>query len=197
MSDKKDQVKTDKNPKDDVKGTTKEPEKNPTDSKKDQATSKIEEENERLKGTVSSLQKKLNDLERFQQGLKEVIAPTDSGDKELQTQDLIQEVKNLRNEIQAKEKQAQKDSYIDSLEISENRKRYLKTRISADVEDLEGAVTGEITALDEVIANEVENHKAPDRRPVSQGLTRLPESTSDASLILNNKEEWKKQHGLA
>jgi len=150
--------------------------------------SKIQKENKRLRGQISTLQEQIG-------GIKRAFVGEDA-DQEVSVDQLQQDIADLRSDLQKKDAELRKNTFIDELkDVTDARKRELKRRVSAGSEDLEDAVKQEIEALDALIAEETQDRTAEDSRPTSEGGVSA-EPTQDARKILEEKDIYRKQWGL-
>jgi hypothetical protein len=159
-----------------------------TAKKQTQSTSK-EQENERLKGQISALQKKVDEESAKFQKLTQAFV-TEEGEKALQPEDVLQEVNNLKAEIKLKNLELEKNSYIDSLEISEARKKTLKSLVKS--ENYQEEVEKINSSFDEVYT--FENQRLQDKRPRSEGS--ISQSDFSVNDILENPDKFKRAKGL-
>lgn len=177
--------------KDENKSTTEkvQEEKKSTTEQTEKSTSK-EQENERLKGQISALQKKLEIQSSEFEKIRNAFSKDEEGEKTLQLEDVLSEVKNLKDEIGKKNLEIEKNNYIDSLEVSEARKKTLKQL--ADSESYEKDVERINNSFDEVIASE--SRKPTDTRPRGEGVSNQSEfSVKD---ILENEDKYKRAKGI-
>ena len=159
--------------------------------KSDTSTSK-EQENERLRGQVSALQKKMDEQSQQFERLMGAFKEGNSEDKKLEIEDVLAEVQNLKTEIQTKNQELEKNSYIDGLEVSEARKKALKNLVKA--ENYKEEVEKMNASLEEVFTSE-SSGRISDTRPKSGGAS-SPSNWGDAKEILENPDKFKRAKGL-
>lgn len=164
--------------------------------KEDTASKELLEKNERLRGQISVLQKKIQSFEDFQQGISRVVLGNEEEEeKKVKASDVLSEVQDLKKTLAEKETELEKNAYIDSLEeVSESRKKFLKNQIKG-TKNIEDKVAAQLKELDRIYKEETEARTGTDRRPVSEGLPGV-EDTKDARKILENKEKYKKAWGI-
>jgi hypothetical protein len=163
-----------------------------------------EDKERRLKGQITALQKKLEDIESARQqdakifeALKSVVSEDKSVDNpEDVVRTLQQEFTEMQNQLKLSKVESQKNAYIDDLEVNEVVKRELKRRVSVNpnmnVETLSSAVNEELSALSELLDVQRKSTISPDIRPKNQGSVSID---APASNDFNAWEEYMKKTG--
>lgn len=140
-----------------------------------------EDKERRLKGQITALQKKLEDIEnarRQDAKVFEALKAVVSDDKSVESpEDVVSTLQKQFNQLNTELKQSkvenQKNQMIDSLEISDVLKRELKRRVSIspdlDGEKLSQSINDELSALSELLEGQRRNSISPDIRPKNQG----------------------------
>lgn len=156
------------------------------DGQEDQTEHKIKS----LEGQISKLQKELNQAKEVdvKEQLLDILGRDDQ--EEESDVDPLEEVKKIRAELDSAKAENTKNAYIDSLDVSEVRKKALKRRVKAsmDEEELEQTVNTELELINEIL--ESETPKASDMRPVGYGRSRADDT--DLDTVLANPEQYNK-----
>lgn len=151
--------------------------------------SKIQKENKRLRGQITTLQEQIG-------GIKQAFIGEDASEKEVSIDQLQQDIAELRTDLRRKDAELRKNTFIDELkDVTEARKRELKRRVDAEADDLVEAVNKEVEALNALIAEETQEQTGSDTRPASEGGVSV-EETTDARKILEDNELYRKKWGL-
>lgn len=151
-----------------------------------------EEEIKRRDGTISALQKQVNEYQSFQKKLAGVFTPEGEGNGEPTLQDALKQIEDLKKENQTSKSEKARDAYIESLEVSEARKKELKRRVSPNSEDVAKAVDEENDALNILLQNESgsskENNNSnrfiSNKRPVADKFSKSIPNSDNAAEIL-------------
>lgn len=151
--------------------------------------SNIQKENRRLRGQISTLQQQIDKI-------KVAFVGDDTQKGEVTVEQMQQDIAELRKDLQAKDAELRKNTFIDGLkDVTEARKRELKRRVAADTDNIEQSVKDEIAALDALIQEETQQQTGEDSRPASEGGVSV-QPTQDARKILEDKDLYRKTWGL-
>lgn len=159
--------------------------------KSDKSTS-TEQENLRLRGQIAALQKKLEEQDKFNNTLKTAIIGEQK--QEVSVNDIVAEIKVLKEEIKKKDLELQKSSYIDSLDVPEAKKRYLKAKVRVDSDDLQSAIESELKFIDDTFGSF--DRPISDTRPRGESIATISDGELDARDILKDPIKYKKMLGL-
>lgn len=137
-------------------------------------------ENENLRKHISTLQKKIDEMANVQERFAKALIPEQQA-PQVSPDDVLGKVEELKAEWEKSRKEIEKNNYIDSLDISDNRKRYLKNKVGID--NYEVQAQKELEELEKVIQAELASKPISDTRPVAKAIERGAFNTDSANDI--------------
>lgn len=161
---------------------------NASDNKGENDIKSLEGQKKKLQEEISTLQKEVNEIKEkdIKTQLKEALGLDEDENEDIDpVEALTERISSLENQIQEKDRELAKSSYIDSLDVSDTVKRELKRRVSVDTDNIEEAVEGELEAINELLQNSTP--KTTDTRPYSVGDMEV--DSADAKAILEAEGE--------
>jgi hypothetical protein len=137
----------------------------------------------------SKLQKKLNESEKVIDAFKSAFMGEENAETDVVTAETVKiQLDSLKQEIAKRDAEIAKNSLIDSLEVAEPVKRYLKTRVSTSSEDIEEVIKKELDSVQQLLESAVP--KTTDSRP--KGLGAGKGDATNMQYVLDHPELFKK-----
>ena len=141
-----------------------------------------------LQGQISRLQKELNEKTDVRKQLQSLIGEDNTVSDVDPVEALNNRLQSLEKELSLSKAEIAKNSLIDSLEVAEPVKRYLKTRVSTNSEDIEEVVKKELDSVQQLLESAVP--KTTDSRP--KGLGAGKGDATNMQYVLDHPELFKK-----
>lgn len=141
-----------------------------------------------LQGQISRLQKELNEKTDVRKQLQSLIGEDNTVSDVDPVEALNNRLQSLEKELSLSKAEIAKNSLIDSLEVAEPVKRYLKTRVSASSESIEEVVKTELNSVQQLLESAVP--KTTDSRP--KGLGAGKGDSTNMQYVLDHPELFKK-----
>ena len=141
-----------------------------------------------LQGQISRLQKELNEKTDVRKQLQSLIGEDNTVSDVDPVEALNNRLQSLEKELSLSKAEIAKNSLIDSLEVAEPVKRYLKTRVSTNSEDIEGVVKKELDSVQQLLESAIP--KTTDSRP--KGLGAGKGDATNMQYVLDHPELFKK-----
>lgn len=141
-----------------------------------------------LQGQISRLQKELNEKTDVRKQLQSLIGEDNTVSDVDPVEALNNRLQSLEKELSLSKAEIAKNSLIDSLEVAEPVKRYLKTRVSTSSEDIEEVIKKELDSVQQLLESAVP--KTTDSRP--KGLGAGKGDATNMQYVLDHPELFKK-----
>ena len=141
-----------------------------------------------LQGQISRLQKELNEKTDVRKQLQSLIGEDNTVSDVDPVEALNNRLQSLEKELSLSKAEIAKNSLIDSLEVAEPVKRYLKTRVSTNSEDIEEVVKKELDSVQQLLESAIP--KTTDSRP--KGLGAGKGDATNMQYVLDHPELFKK-----
>lgn len=141
-----------------------------------------------LQGQISRLQKELNEKTDVRKQLQSLIGEDNTVSDVDPVEALNNRLQSLEKELSLSKAEIAKNSLIDSLEVAEPVKKYLKTRVSTSSEDIEEVIKKELDSVQQLLESAVP--KTTDSRP--KGLGAGKGDATNMQYVLDHPELFKK-----
>lgn len=141
-----------------------------------------------LQGQISRLQKELNEKTDVRKQLQSLIGEDNTVSDVDPVEALNNRLQSLEKELSLSKAEIAKNNLIDSLEVAEPVKRYLKTRVSTSSEDIEEVIKKELDSVQQLLESAVP--KTTDSRP--KGLGAGKGDATNMQYVLDHPELFKK-----
>jgi vacuolar-type H+-ATPase subunit I/STV1 len=141
-----------------------------------------------LQGQISRLQKELNEKTDVRKQLQSLLGEDNAVSDVDPVEALNTRLQSLEKELSLSKAEIAKNSLIDSLEVAEPIKRYLKTRVNASSDNMEEVVKVELNSVQQLL--ESATPKTTDSRPKGLGAGRG--DSTNMQYVLDHPELFKK-----